>query len=151
MPGRVKRYFPNYIFFSALTGCYPDVLPLSAHNIRYYSFDLFYIDQSGYKATLSKADYEKLKARQWNIYSTGLSNEHHLHDGVNKLYINRDDLKQNKIDFIDELLPLEEDDGNYYFLAYSLCDVDNYYLYSGVICNDEKNEILEFSCYFDGN
>ena len=53
------------------------------------------------------------------------------------------------MNFLDDLLPVEEDDGQYYYLAY-LCSDGSYYLYSGVLCNDEKQEILEFS-YYDYN
>jgi len=148
MPGRVKRYFPNYFFFSAISkhAVYPNVLPLSAHNLRYYNFEFFFITKNGYKATLAEADYEKIKTRQWEIYSHGLPNDHHLYDGKNKLYLNKNEVYKRGVDFLDDLLPPEEDDGQYYFLAYSYCDGGgSYYTYSGVLCNDEKHEILEFT------
>ncbi len=151
MPGRVKRYFPNYLFFSALTmyEVFPDVLPLSAHNLRYYNYRSYNIKKSGYKATFSARDYEKIKAKQWEIYNTGHAGEYHLYDGKNKLYLDREDMSQRGLDFLDDLLPLEDDDGQYYNLAY-LCNDGSYYVYCGVICNDEKQEILEFS-YYDYN
>ncbi len=147
MPGRVKRHFPHYIFFSTISyyTLYPDILPLSAHNIKYYNFHYFSIDKSGYRASFSEKDYEMLKEQQKGKYNGEYPWEHYLYDGENKRYLNREEVIERGIDYFDELLPAEEEDGQYYFLAYSLCDSGDSYTYDGVICNDETNEIIEFS------
>ena len=147
MPGRVKRYFPHYSFFKAVTRftIYPNELPKSAHNVKYYTFSYFSIDKSGYRAAFSEEDYELLQARQWGIYNVELFGEQYLYDGNNKKYLDRNEVNQRGINFFDELLPPEDDDGQYYFLAYNMCDSGTFYVYSGVLCNDEKREIIEFT------
>ena len=147
MPGRVKRYFPHYSFFKAATRftIYPNELPKSAHNVKYYTFTYFTIDKSGYRAAFSQEDYELHQTRRWEKYNVKFAGEHYLYDRENKKYLDRDEMSQRGANFLDELLPPEEDDGQYYFLAYEMCDGGSLYTYSGVLCNDEKREIIEFT------
>ncbi len=151
MPGRVKRYFPNYLFFSALNEheLYPNVLPLSAHNIRYYEFDSYYTDKSGYKATFSEKDYQILKAKQWEKYSGPFAGDRYIYSNGTKQYLNRDTLLQDRIDFIETLLLLDEDDGHYYYLVYDVCRRDNYFICHCLLCNDEKCELIELTYRYD--
>ncbi len=141
-----RTYFVTYQSFNKVTDwtVYPKVLPKSAHDVHYYYYEAFLTDKSAYRASFSQEDYELLKENRLEAYHLdGM----YRYSGGSKQYLDRERLKQQKITFIDKILPVEKDDGNYYFLAYHMHEDDQLYSYHGVLCNDEICGIVEFTWY----
>ena len=139
-----RTYFVTYQSFNKVTDwtLYPKVLPKSAHDVHYYYYEAFLTDKSGYRASFSQEDYELLKENRLEAYHL---DDMYRYSGGSKQYLDRERLKQQKITFIDKILPVEKDDGNYYFLAYDLYEDDRLYSYDGVLCNDEICGIVQFT------
>ncbi len=140
--GRTHFWTYESFFKRAYRHVYPKELPESAHDIHYYFYEGFFVDKSGYRASFSQEDYELLKENRLEAYHLdGM----YRYSGGSKQYLDRERLKQQKITFIDKILPVEKDDGNYYFLAYHMHEDDQLYSYHGVLCNDEICGIVEFT------
>ena len=143
-----QTYFWNYKSFIKRTSynIFPRELPESAHDIQYYFYEGFFADKSGYHAAFSREEYELMKEERLEIYDQDYGWEIYCYDGGTKLYFDREQLKQKRINFIDNILSEESGDDEYYILAYQLFEDSEIYSYEGVICKDETCEIVEFSC-----
>ncbi|MDE6014176.1 MAG: hypothetical protein K2H41_00550 [Acetatifactor sp.] len=140
-----RTHFWNYKIFNMWTDftAYPKELPESAHNIKYYYYEGFLADKNGYRVSYSQEDYEVMKANRLSVYDTNYPK--YCYDGGAKIYLDREYMKQRRIDFFDKLLPEEQDDGQYYFLVDSLYEDQELYSYACVLCNDETCEMIEIS------
>ncbi|MDE6014174.1 MAG: hypothetical protein K2H41_00540 [Acetatifactor sp.] len=145
---RTKTHFWNYQLFNMYTDftIYPKELPESAYNIKYYYYEGLLADKSGYRVTYSREDYEQMKESRLIAYNPYLPELGYCYDGGVKHYLDRKQMKERRIDFLDKLLPEEQDDEQYYCLAYGLCETQEIYSYHCIFCNDETCEILEISC-----
>lgn len=126
---------------------YPTKLPESAHDIKYYFYEGFLADKSGYRAVFSREDYEVMKENRLASFDPDFPWEVYCYDGEVKQYVDREQLKRQRINYIDKIFPKDADDSEYYFLAYSLVEDDQLYAYHGVFCNDAACEMIEFSCH----
>lgn len=141
-----RTHFWNYKIFNMWTDftAYPRELPESAHNIKYYYYEGFLADKNGYRVSYSQEDYEIMKENRLMVYSP-LVELGYCYDGGTKQYLEREQMQKQRVDFLDILLPEEHDDGQYYYLAYSLCETQELYSYHCVLCNDETCEMIEIS------
>lgn len=126
---------------------YDQVLPESAHDMRYYYYEGGFDDTSGYHAAFSAEDYESEKKRLWESYKE--RSPEYLYNGSEKIYLDREEIKEARVDFLDILLPEDKDNGEFYFLIYGLPrESREIYNYEAVLCNDSTYEIIELSCRF---
>ncbi|MDE6014175.1 MAG: hypothetical protein K2H41_00545 [Acetatifactor sp.] len=143
-----RRYFLSYHSFDERVdfSVYPNELLESAHDIKYYFYEGFFADKSGYRVAYSQEDYKLMKESRWDFYA-GLADTEgkYCYDGGTKQYLDWKQMQAWKIDFLDQLLLDKEDDGNYYILAYLMCETQEIYLYHCVLCNDEACEMIEIS------
>lgn len=123
---------------------YPKELPESAHNIEYYYYEGFLTDKSGYRVAYSHEDYDKMKDNRLINYTSDYP-QIYCYTGQKKQYLKREQMLEWRIDFLNRLLPLEQDDGNYYFLGYCLSESQEVYSFDCVLCNDETCEMIELS------
>lgn len=123
---------------------YAKELPESAHNIRYYFYEGFLTDKSGYRVSYSSEDYEQMKSNRLAVYNSVRQEVYCFDDGV-KQYLNRKQMEERRIDFLNKLLPEKQDNGQYYYLAYDLFETEEVYAYHCVLCNDETCEMIEIS------
>ena len=143
-----QTYFLSYKSFVKRTTqhSFPKELPESAHDIQYYFYEGFFADKSGYHAAFSREEYELMKENRLAAFEIYLPDDGYCYDGSTKLYFDREQLKQQRINYIDNILPEESGDDEYYILAYGLFENSEIYSYDGVLCKDETCEIVEFSC-----
>lgn len=124
---------------------YDSFLPESAHDMRYYYYEGGFSDMSGYHATFSEEDYVIKKQRLLERYKEISSV--YIYNGSEKLFMNREQMMEVKVDFMDKLLPEGTDDGQFYFVAYHFPkQSDGIYSYKAALCNDSTYEIIELSC-----
>ena len=118
--------------------------------MRYYYYEGYFSDKNGYHATFSRDDYEAMKAKRLSPYdSFGEVPEEiaYRYDGTKKIYLDREQIKDRNIDYIDTLLPADEDDGHFYYLLSMIMEnTKDGYRYAAILCNDETCEIIELSC-----
>ena len=124
---------------------YDQTLPDSAHDMRYYYYEGYFSDMSGYHATFSAEDYGQKRAMLLEEYRR--RSPIYLYNGVEKVYLNREQIKEARVDFLDKLLPEDKDDGQFYFITCHLPPQSSgVYSYMAVLCNDSTYEIIELSC-----
>lgn len=143
-----RTHFWNYKTFNMWADftVYPKELPTSADNLKYYYYEGFFADKSGYHVTYSREDYEMMKEERLSVFNPNFPWEVYCYNGGEKLYLDCETMKEKGIDFINLLLPEGTDVGQYYFLAYDLYEDDQVYSYEGIFCNDATYEMIEFSC-----
>lgn len=143
-----RTHFWNYKTFNMWTDftAYPRELPESAHNIKYYYYEGFLTDKSGYRVAYSHEDYDKMKENRLINYTSDYP-QIYCYTGQEKQYLKREQLLEWRIDFLNRLLPPEQDDGNYYVLGYHLSESQEVYSFDCVLCNDEACEMIEISYY----
>lgn len=141
-----QRIFWSYQSFlnQADFSVYEQELPESARDLRYYYYEGFFADKSGYHAAFSQEDYEIMKENRLAKYTPWIEYGDYCYDGGPKLYLDYDQMEQQRIDFLNKIMVQGE--GGYYFLAYSLFENEQEYSFNGVLCNDETCEIVEFTC-----
>ncbi|MDE7270898.1 MAG: hypothetical protein K2N81_10550 [Acetatifactor sp.] len=143
-----RTYFWNYQAFRKRADftTYPKELPASAHNMKYYYYEGFLADKSGYHVSYFREDYELMREKRLESYNPDFPWEVYCYNGGEKLYLDCEKMKEKRIDFLDILMPEETDISQYYLLAYDLFEDDQVYSYAGIFCNDETCEMIEFSC-----
>ncbi len=141
-----RTHFWNYKIFNMWTDftAYPRELPESAHNIKYYYYEGFLVDKSGYHVAYSREDYDQMKDNRLINYKYDYP-EIYYYNGDEKRYLNPEKMREWRIDFLDKLLPKEQKDGQYYFLGYYLSEGQEVYAFDCVLCNDETCEMIEIS------
>ena len=146
-PKTWTHFFSYSQFYKAVKFTrYKENLPKSAYDMRYYYYEGWFSDISGYHAAFTAEDYEMMKENQLNMYDNH-SPRKYLYDGIEKKYLDREQIKAMKIDYLDVLLPEDKGDDQFYFLAYDFPTLSSeVYEYDAVLCNDETNEIIELSC-----
>lgn len=140
-----RTHFWSFKTFNIWTDftVYPKELPESAHNIKYYYYEGFWTDKNGYRVSYSQEDYKIMKNNRLSICDTAYPK--YCYDGGPKVYLDREFMKQRRIDFFDRLLPEEQDDGQYYYLVDCLYEDQELYSYQCVLCNDETCDMIEIS------
>ena len=142
-----RTQFRSYAQFVKATDWtfYEPTLPDSAHDMRYYYYEGYFSDMSGYHATFSAEDYGQKRAMLLDEYRR--RSPIYLYNGVEKVYLNREQIKEARVDFLDKLLPEDKDDGQFYFITCHLPPQSSgVYSYMAVLCNDSTYEIIELSC-----
>ena len=144
---KTKTHFFSYQLFAAGAQwtIYPRKLPKSAQELCYYCYEGYMADKSGFHAAFSDEDYELMKDERMSAYHLEYPGRY-SYDGHNKMYLDRRQLEDAKVDFLDWLIPEETDNGKYYYLIYCQSGDSAIYNYSAVLCNDETNEIVELTC-----
>ena len=137
-----RTQFRSYEAFVKATEwtCYAPRLPESAHDCYEGGFS----DKNGFYAKFSKEDYEYIKLHRLESYNLDFVRTYH-YDGINKVYLDQDKLKDLRVDYLDELLP-ENSDMFYILVEELLDDSDEVYHYEAIFCNDETCEMIEISC-----
>ena len=140
-------HFWSYKTFVAMTDwtIYAPELPESAHDMRYYFYEGNLADKNGFHAAFSEEDYVAMKQNRLEKYNLDFPGIYY-YSGGEKEYLNREELKEMKVDYLDKLLPIEADDGQFYFLIEELSERTEVYHYEAVLCNDETCEMIELSC-----
>ena len=122
---------------------YEPKLPKSAHDMRYYYYEGYFSDKNGYHATFSRDDYETMKAERLSAYGSygePLNERLYCYDGMKKAYLNRAQMKDRNVDYLDILLPVDEDDGHfYYLLSMVMADTGDEYRYAAIL--DRKSVV----------
>ena len=144
---KTRTHFLSYKLFVAETQwtIYRDELPKSAKNMRYYYYEGMMADKNGFHASFSKEGYEMMKEDRLTVYHPGEPCTYN-YDGINKVYLDRKQMEEWKVDYLDQLIPPKKDDGHYFYLLYDLSDGSSVYDYKAVLCNDETHEMVELSC-----
>ena len=145
-----RRHFLSYQDFQkrADFAAFEKELPKSAHDIKYYVYSGFLVDKSGYRVSYSQEDYEMVKKSRWDSQAPFIDIEGvYCYDGINKQYLDWQKLEERRINFLNQLLPEEQDNGCYYILTYSFCETREVYHFGCVLCNDETCEMIELSYY----
>ena len=144
---KTRTHFLSYRFFVAETQwtIYRNELPKSAKDLRYYYYEGVMADKNGFHASFSQEDYEMMKEDRLATYHPGDPCTYN-YDGVNKVYLDWGQMEEWKVDYVDQLIPKEKDDGHYYYLIYAMTDASSVYHYGAVLCNDETCEMVELSC-----
>ena len=64
-----RTHFLNYQSFRKrmIFTTYPKELPISAHDLKYYFYEGFLADKSGYHVSYVQEDYELMKKSGWNL------------------------------------------------------------------------------------
>ena len=147
VPG-TKRFFGGYWHFKATVDwdAYPEKLPRTASDIKYYVYEYWLLDKSGFSMTLSQEDYEKAKRELVYQYDFETSYECYMYDGVTKRYLNHVDVEEWGVDYLDEIMQEPSKEAQYYYLGYHLCpDMPSGSVYEGILCNDGNCEIVMFN------
>lgn len=165
---RKRTLFLSYDSFvdkaSNIKNTYPDELPSSAENIRYFHYRGGFDTKTGISFTVSQDEYQKLKQTYLSVYlseeeeySEGNSagDARHQMEGTDRRAENRNRfvfdervtqevLAEEELDYLGEIFHSEIDD--YTFLAYEKVPTigDGYYL-DGVLCNDDLSEMVFFA------
>lgn len=143
-----RTHFSSYRMFvkSSEFARYPTELPKSACDIQYYYYEGGFSDVNGYHATLSDKDYEGMKQERLYYYKDCTSRGYN-YDGNTKRYLDKEQIKELKVDYLDKITKEGMIDSRFYFLAYDFPLISNdIYHYVAVLCNDETKEIIEISC-----
>ena len=142
-----RTQFRSYQEFSnnAEWTVYAPILPKSAYNIYYYYYEGFFSDRNGYHASFSSEDYEAMKLNCLHRYLPDFEGTY-CYDGETKNYLDREQIKKMKVDYLDQLLPVENDNGQFYNFISEVSDSGEVYHYRTVLCNDDTFEIVELSC-----
>lgn len=100
VPVTGTHFWSYQIFFNRVDfTIYAKELPESAHNIKYYFYEGFLVDKSGYRASDSNTDYEQMKKclAVYNPVRSGV----YCFDNGKKQYLNRQHLEEKRINFLD--------------------------------------------------
>jgi len=123
---------------------YDQTLPDSAHDMRYYYYEGYFSDMSGYHAAFSAEDYEIKKER---LVEKHIGTSADDTNSSEKNYLDREQIKEARVDFLDKLLPEDKDDGQFYYIAYfTQIEPGGIYDYFAALGNDSTYEIIELSC-----
>lgn len=144
-----RHIYLNYEAFvnEAEPYIYPKKLPASAQEIRYYYYEGMLKDKSCYHVSLSREDFDALQQERLEYYSKYSDMQGgYLYNGSQKEYISLQYAQEQRIDFLDKIISIEEMN-EYYFLCYYMHEGSDTYFFSGTLCNDETFELVEFSFY----
>lgn len=140
-----RSWFWDYESFVENTerAVFPKKLPVSAQYMEYYVYEGWLEDKCGYSAMFSSEDYAQIKEERMAVYNAKENSNTYCYNGEVKQYLDLQQMKVRRIDFLDRILP-KGDDGQFYFLGYRLYEGGEIYSYGGVLCRDETCEIIEF-------
>ena len=79
---------------------YQEKLPESAYDLRYYYYEGGFSDLSGYHAAFTEEDCKMMKENRLNKYDNP-SPRKYLYDGTEKIYLDREQIKEMKIGYLD--------------------------------------------------
>lgn len=148
VPG-TKRFFPCYMLFRATADneVYLEKLPSTAYDVEYYVYEKFFLDKSGYRMKVSPEEYEQAKQTLYNKYNNEYITATYSYDGISKKMLSSEEMKNMHVEFLEELLTDDSSENQYYILTVDRCEPPRIDLFSGVICNDESCEIIQFTYY----
>lgn len=160
-----RRWFINYDSFNKKTGIgpYPEELPASAEDIRYFYYSGWFDEKTGISFTVSQEEYQDLKETYLSSYAAKEE------EYQKKFQQRQEDYRMNRIDYepkdwfwyvLDEEMTTDflDNEGldylkkvfhnktdNYTILAYEkAASADALYYLSGIFYNDDTNEIVMF-------
>ena len=148
VPG-TKRFFPCYMLFRATADneVYLEKLPSTAYDVEYYVYEKFFLDKSGYRMNVSPEEYEQTKQTLYNKYNNEYITATYSYDGISKKMLSSEEMKNMHVDFLEELITKDSNVNHYYILTSIKCESSKMDTFSGVICNDESCEIIQFTYY----
>ena len=147
----VKYDFNSYDEFKIYSPLYLEQLPASAHEIKYYYWEVGFIasSKSAISYLVSDEDYDRHKQNIINNYILYSQNpnrkgtKYYEYNDYSELLINSS-LYSKELEYIENLIDINSKD--YYLLVFFSNEYSVRNLY-GVIVNDKDNEIVEFHYY----
>jgi len=148
IPG-TKRFFPCYMLFSATADNEVGLewLPATAYDVEYYVYEKFFLDKSGYRMKVAPDEYEQVKQTLYNMYNNEHITATYSYDGAHKKMMSSEEMKNMHVEFLEELITKDSNVNHYYILISIKCESSKMDTFSGVICNDESCEIIQFTYY----
>ncbi len=124
-------------------------IPDSAREIKYYWGQDYFVRVSGYGMSLPNEKYEQVKQESLERYAAEEVIESeilYIYDKNGKIQVQKEWLKKYSIDYVGELFCEGENLEDYYILAYDYTYGGDISYFTGVLCNDFNNRIIEVYC-----
>lgn len=142
-----KQKFNGYSDFREKVECpfFADSLPESAEKAKYYQHSGWFKKTCGYSAILSYEDYcewKKNSEERYHLYNTNAVTEFYQYSSYDKKSLYSFFPEEDELGFLNDFC--SNDKSNYYIFS-EIREYNSAYDYHyGIICNDNKNEIIEF-------